>query len=134
MNKKEAVIIGAYTGTLLGDFSDLHEYIESIMGTPVMSHDMARKDFMEAVKEAAKPDFLLVCSEMTDNDSVVETLRNDMRALKSKLSNQIDISHLLDHRKGEWDMSVTLRADDKATMMFVWQEDRWMEISRSINE
>lgn len=66
MNKKEAAIIGAYTGILIGDFDDLHIYIEQIMNGPVFTHQLGNKEFMEKVKEAAKPDFLDICQNLTE--------------------------------------------------------------------
>lgn len=35
MTVKEAAIVSAYSGFLLGKFSDLYEYIEEIMERPV---------------------------------------------------------------------------------------------------
>ena len=37
MTKQEKVIVSAYTGVLMCDFSDMHEYIEKVMGRPVCS-------------------------------------------------------------------------------------------------
>ena len=66
MNKTEAAVIGAYTGVLMGDFNDLHIYIEEIMGGPVMTHMLADKEFFSEVKDAAKLDFLHICKNLTD--------------------------------------------------------------------
>lgn len=41
MTKQEKVIVSAYTGVLMCDFADLHEYIEKIMGRPVWTHELA---------------------------------------------------------------------------------------------
>lgn len=66
MNKKEAAVIGAYTGVLMGDFQDLHIYIEDIMDSPVMTHMLGNKEFVAEVKDAAKLDFLDICQNLTD--------------------------------------------------------------------
>lgn len=58
MTKREAAIIGAYTGILLGDFSDMHEYIEETLGRPVFTHELGRKELAEYIKDVSKPDFL----------------------------------------------------------------------------
>ena len=42
MNKREAAVISAYTGILLGEFSDLHKYVEEIFGRPVFTHEFPR--------------------------------------------------------------------------------------------
>ncbi len=59
MSPKEiGQIVGAYTGFLCGDFSDLQEYIEKLLSRPVWTHEMANENLMNRVKDAAKPDFL----------------------------------------------------------------------------
>ena len=50
MTKKEAAIISAYTGILLGEFSDMHEYIEQILGRPVFTHQLANEDINNEIK------------------------------------------------------------------------------------
>lgn len=60
MTKREAAIVGAYTGILLGKFDDLHEYIEQIMERPVFSHELADKQTFEQIKAKAKPDFISI--------------------------------------------------------------------------
>lgn len=62
MTKREAAIVGAYTGVLLGKFSDLHEYIEEAMGRPVWTHEIAMPGFMNELKERVRPDFLAICA------------------------------------------------------------------------
>ena len=58
MTKREAAIVGAYTGILLGDFSDLHGYIEEILGRPVFTHELGNKELAEHIKDVSKSDFL----------------------------------------------------------------------------
>ena len=43
MTIREAAIVSAYSGFLLGKFSDLHEYIEQIMGRSVWKHELGTK-------------------------------------------------------------------------------------------
>ena len=57
MTKREAAIVSAYTGVMLGEFSDMHEYIEEIMGRPVFTHEMGSRDISDEIKEKAKDDF-----------------------------------------------------------------------------
>ena len=66
MTKKEAAIISAYTGVLCCKFSDMHEYIESIMGEPVFTHQLGNKEYAETVKQASKRDFIELCESLTD--------------------------------------------------------------------
>lgn len=57
MTKREAAIVTAYTGYLVGDFSDAHVYIEQILGRPVMTHEMAFGPLWTEIQAAAKKDF-----------------------------------------------------------------------------
>ena len=61
MNKREAVVIGAYTGILMGDFDDMHEYIEEIMERPVFTHELASQKICDEIKELSKLEFLRIC-------------------------------------------------------------------------
>lgn len=58
MTKREGAIISAYTGILIGDFSDMHEYIEKLLDRPVFTHALASKELCEKIKEKAKDDFV----------------------------------------------------------------------------
>ena len=59
--KEQAAIIGAYTGVCAGSVSDLHEYIEELLGRPVWTHELADPTIWSEIKEAAKPYFLALC-------------------------------------------------------------------------
>jgi len=67
MTKKEAAIISAYTGILLGEFSDMHEYIEQILGRPVWTHQLANEDISNEIKNKSRDDFMALSKEI-DND------------------------------------------------------------------
>lgn len=57
MTKREAAIVSAYTGVMLGKFSDMHEYVEELIG-PVWTHHLADKEIVARIKEASKQDFV----------------------------------------------------------------------------
>jgi hypothetical protein len=63
LTRKQAAIIGAYTGILCGPFDDMQEYIEKVMGRPVWAHEMAFESFTKELKEKSKADFLALCAE-----------------------------------------------------------------------
>lgn len=63
MTKEEKLIVSAYTGVLMTDFSDLHEFIEKKLGRPVWSHELALETVINELKEAVKEDFLKICRE-----------------------------------------------------------------------
>ena len=56
MNKREAAIVSAYTGYLIGDFGDMHQYVEKLLGRPIWTHEFP--DVKEEMKAKAKPDFI----------------------------------------------------------------------------
>ena len=58
MTKREAAIISAYTGWLLGEFRDCESYIEEVMDRPVFTHEMGSKVFTEVLHARCKPDFM----------------------------------------------------------------------------
>ena len=58
MTIREAAIVSAYTGFLIGDFNDLHKYIEEIMGRPVWTQEMASEAFQAELRAKSKADFI----------------------------------------------------------------------------
>lgn len=66
MTDKERAIVMAYTGyaMLTGEkLSIFYEYIGSIMGRPIFTHELAFKEISDEIREKAKPDFLKLCAE-----------------------------------------------------------------------
>ena len=62
LTKRQAAIIGAFTGVTCGPFSDIHEYVDSLPGFEgIYTHNFGDREIMERVREAAKPDFLALC-------------------------------------------------------------------------
>ena len=61
MTNQERVIVSAYTGYLMCDFSDMHQYIEDKLGRPVWTHEMAEKATWEEIRRAVRPDFIALC-------------------------------------------------------------------------
>lgn len=58
MTKREGAIIGAYTGILVGAFSDLHGYVEEILGRPIFTHEFAFNEINDEIKQKSKSDFM----------------------------------------------------------------------------
>lgn len=58
MTKREAAIVSAYTGVLLGEFSDMHEYVEKLLDRPVFTHEFGNKDFAIFIEIESKEDFI----------------------------------------------------------------------------
>ena len=62
---RERAIIMAYTGTtmLAGDkLSIFYGYVEEKLGRPVFTHELAYIETQEELKDAARDDFLALCS------------------------------------------------------------------------
>lgn len=58
MTKREAAIVSAYTGYLIGEFSDFQAYAEEIIGRPIFTHDLTRLEY--ELKEKSKADFMSI--------------------------------------------------------------------------
>lgn len=56
MTKKEAAIVSAYTGVLIGDFNEMHRYIEEIMGRQVFTHELSY--ISDEITKKSKNDFM----------------------------------------------------------------------------
>jgi len=63
MTKEEKIILSAYTGVLMCDFRDLHEYIEDLFGRSVWTHEMGEEWFEQELKSKSKDDFLRVINK-----------------------------------------------------------------------
>lgn len=61
MTKEEKIIVSAYTGVLMCDFSDVHAYIEKKLGRPVFTHELADTTIEEEIRRKTESDFLAVC-------------------------------------------------------------------------
>lgn len=62
MTQEEKIIVSAYTGVLMCDFDDLHEYIQKKFGRPVFTHELADKGIQKEIKEMSKEEFLEICN------------------------------------------------------------------------
>ena len=58
LTKRQAAIIGAYTGYVIGPFGDIHAYIEEILGRPVWTHELGSQAMQDEVTEKSKADYI----------------------------------------------------------------------------
>lgn len=63
MTKQEKIVVSAYTGILMCDFDDLHQYIEEKLGMPVWTHELASSEVQDEIKKKTKADFLALCND-----------------------------------------------------------------------
>lgn len=68
MTKQEKIIVSAYTGVLMCDFSDMQAYIEEKLGRPVFTHELADVSMQEVIVQAVKGDFLAICNDDWEDD------------------------------------------------------------------
>ena len=61
MTQEERLVVSAYTGILMTDFSKFHEYCEKIMGRPIWTHEFANESFNKELKEKVKNNFIKLC-------------------------------------------------------------------------
>jgi len=58
INKKEATIITAHTGILIGNFDEAHKYMEKIIKRPLYTHELAFESVIKEIREKSKEDFM----------------------------------------------------------------------------
>ena len=57
MTKKEAAIVSAYTGFLIGTFEDMTKYAEEILSRPIFTPEYASKKVVDELHTKSKDDF-----------------------------------------------------------------------------
>lgn len=82
LTRRQAAIIGAYTGFLAGPFSDLHDYIEETLGRSVFTHELANEAVALEIREASKDDFFSICAEGSWLKSLLKTSLPRKRSLR----------------------------------------------------
>lgn len=70
MTKEEKIIVSAYTGYLMCDWDDMHQYIEKKLGRPVWTHELAFEEMQEKIREVVKDDFLALCNEEEEEEEL----------------------------------------------------------------
>ena len=61
LTKEQAAIIGLFTGVSCGPFADVQQLAEELTGRPIFTHEFARKETWDEVKNAVRPQFLALC-------------------------------------------------------------------------
>lgn len=61
MTKQERLIVSAYTGVLMCDFSEFHSYVEQLLQRPVLTHELALEGVQKEIKEKVQSAFLMLC-------------------------------------------------------------------------
>lgn len=61
MTQEERLIVSAYTGILMTDFSKFHKYCEGVMKRPIWTHEFVNNEFWQELKEKVKNNFIKLC-------------------------------------------------------------------------
>lgn len=62
LTRKQAAIIGAFTGIACGPFEDIHEYVDGLPGFKGIT-TIGFAVAAQSIKEAARADFLALCAD-----------------------------------------------------------------------
>lgn len=68
MTKREAAIVSAYTGFLIGSFDETHRYIEEVMGGPVWTHQMGSEEFQRNLRDRSRNDYVELSKHLTEEE------------------------------------------------------------------
>lgn len=63
LTRRQASIIGVYTGISFGPFSDIHGLAEQLLRRPIWTHEFARPEIWAELREAARPQMLAIAAE-----------------------------------------------------------------------
>jgi hypothetical protein len=58
ITRREAAIIGLYTGYTLGPFEDIHGLAEELIGHPIFTHQFASKILSKQLQDLVRPLYL----------------------------------------------------------------------------
>ena len=85
MNRREAAIVSAYTGVLIGEFSDFHEYVEQLLDRQVWTHELGSRKVTAIIKELSRSDFvgISVSDDMRDDHNFIYTKRHNREDCRS---------------------------------------------------
>lgn len=63
LTKEQAIILTAFTGIMMCEFSDFHGDVEKRLGHPVFTHQFGDRPFTEKLKDVYRDDFLKLMPE-----------------------------------------------------------------------
>jgi len=66
MKKREAAIVSAYTGILIGSFEDLHKYAEEILGGSITALSFSIPETVAEIKRCSFSDFKALSDNLKD--------------------------------------------------------------------
>ncbi len=64
LTRREAAVIGAYTGVLMGRFPDVQSIGDDAMGRPTYTHEYGDSAFLLKLRVSLRDEFLAICDEV----------------------------------------------------------------------
>ena len=63
MTKEERLIVTAYTGVFMVEDDEFYDYLETLLGRPILAKEIKTEEFVEEIIEAVKDDFMKLCED-----------------------------------------------------------------------
>ena len=63
MTKRERLIVSAYTGILMVEWSEFLDFAEEKLGRPVLAKETDTEEFAEALIKSVEDDFMKLCED-----------------------------------------------------------------------
>jgi len=63
LTRRQAAIIGVFTGISAGPFEDVQQLGDELMGRPTWTHEYGGEAFAEELKQRVKPIFIAICAD-----------------------------------------------------------------------
>lgn len=67
LTERQAAILTAQTGVMVGHFSGFHKYAEELMGRPVFIHEFGSGGIMDELKKKSYEEFYDMCEHLLED-------------------------------------------------------------------
>lgn len=70
MTKREALIVSAYTGYFMCDMSELHKFVEEILGRAIDIHELVDDETFNELRDKVRDEFVKIAINACDESNV----------------------------------------------------------------
>lgn len=63
MTKEERLIVTAYTGVFMVEEEEFYDYLETLLGRPILAKELKSEEFVGQVINAVQDDFMKLCED-----------------------------------------------------------------------
>lgn len=63
MTKEERFIVSAYTGVMMVEKEEFYDYLEQLIGRPILAKELDTEEFVVQVINTVKDDFMKLCED-----------------------------------------------------------------------